>query len=63
MLGSRSNRSHICKLMKLTCSQSELNTHLLLVNRAVPSRPSHPILANVLLAASDQKQQLSLTGI
>ena len=48
--------------MKLTCSQTELNTHLSLVNRAVPSRPTHPILANVLLAASDDKQQLSLTG-
>ena len=48
--------------MKLTCSQSELNTHLSLVNRAVPSRPSHPILANVLLVASDDGQQLSLTG-
>ncbi|MEM9213413.1 MAG: DNA polymerase III subunit beta [Cyanobacteria bacterium P01_F01_bin.150] len=48
--------------MKLTCSQTELNTHLSLVNRAVPSRPNHPILANVLLAASNDKQQLSLTG-
>ena len=62
MLGSRSNRSHIFKRMKLTCSQTELNMHLSLVSRAVPSRPSHPILANVLLAATDNAQQLSLTG-
>lgn len=62
MLGSRSNRSHIFKRMKLTCSQTELNMHLSLVSRAVPSRPSHPILANVLLAATDDAQQLSLTG-
>ena len=62
MLGSRSDGSYTFKLMKLTCSQTELNTHLSLVNRAVPSRPSHPILANVLLVASDDQQQLSLTG-
>lgn len=62
MLGSRSNRTYMCKRMKLTCSQTELNTHLSLVNRAVPSRPSHPILGNVLLIASDEQQQLSLTG-
>ncbi|MEB3232408.1 MAG: DNA polymerase III subunit beta [Leptolyngbyaceae bacterium] len=46
--------------MKLTCSQADLNTHLSVVNRAVPSRPSHPILANVRLAADEQT--LSLTG-
>ncbi|NEQ99192.1 MAG: DNA polymerase III subunit beta [Cyanothece sp. SIO2G6] len=46
--------------MKLTCSQADLNTHLSVVNRAVPSRPSHPILANVRLAADDQT--VSLTG-
>lgn len=48
--------------MKLICTQSELNTHLSLVNRAVPSRPSHPVLANVLLTASADTQQVSLTG-
>ncbi|NET09745.1 MAG: DNA polymerase III subunit beta [Symploca sp. SIO2B6] len=46
--------------MKLICSQSDLNTHLSLVNRAVPSRPSHPILANVRLVAD--AETLSLTG-
>lgn len=48
--------------MKLSCTQNELNTHLSLVNRAVPSRPSHPVLANVLLVADDQTQQIRLTG-
>lgn len=48
--------------MKLICTQSELNTHLSLVSRVVPSRPSHPVLANVLLRANDQTQQVSLTG-
>lgn len=49
-------------LMKLTCTQNELNTHLSLVNRAVPSRPNHPVLANVLLTADSNAQQVSLTG-
>jgi DNA polymerase III subunit beta len=48
--------------MKLICTQSELNTHLSLVSRVVPSRPSHPVLANVLLNASAETQQISLTG-
>ncbi|WP_088890252.1 DNA polymerase III subunit beta [Leptolyngbya ohadii] len=48
--------------MKLICTQSELNTHLSLVSRAVPSRPSHPVLANVLLTANEETQQVSLTG-
>lgn len=48
--------------MKLTCTQSELNTHLSLVSRVVPSRPSHPVLANVLLKANSETQQVSLTG-
>jgi DNA polymerase III subunit beta len=48
--------------MKLICNQSELNQHLSLVSRVVPSRPSHPVLANVLLCASEENQQISLTG-
>jgi len=48
--------------MKLTCTQNELNTHLSLVSRVVPSRPSHPVLANVLLNANEETQQVSLTG-
>jgi len=48
--------------MKLTCSQSDLKANLSLVSRAVPSRPWHPILANVLLVAKAQAQQVWLTG-
>lgn len=48
--------------MKFVCSQSDLNSNLSLVSRAVPSRPSHPILANVLLEADASSQQVSLTG-
>ena len=48
--------------MKLICAQTELNTHLSLVSRVVPSRPSHPVLANVLLVADAALQQVRLTG-
>ncbi len=48
--------------MKLVCRQNELNTSLSLVSRAVPSRPNHPVLANVLLAADAGTQRLSLTA-
>ena len=48
--------------MKLTCSQSDLNAALVMVGRAVASRPTHPILANVLLTADAATGRLSLTG-
>lgn len=48
--------------MKLVCTQSDLNTNLSLVSRAVPSRPTHPVLANVLMTADAQTQQVSLTA-
>ena len=48
--------------MKFVCSQSDLNTHLSLVSRAVPSRPTHPILANVLVVADAEKNRVSLTA-
>ena len=48
--------------MKTTCSQSELAAALSLVGRAVASRPSHPILANVLLTADAATGRLSVTG-
>ena len=48
--------------MKLTCSQSELNSALQLVSRAVSNRPTHPVLANVLLAADEVTGKLRLTG-
>jgi DNA polymerase-3 subunit beta len=48
--------------MKLVCAQSDISTNLSLVSRAVPSRPTHPVLANVLLSADAQTQQISLTA-
>jgi DNA polymerase III subunit beta len=48
--------------MKLTCTQSELNTNLSLISRAVPSRPTHPVLGNVLLKADAENQRVSLTA-
>ncbi len=48
--------------MKLVCSQSELSSSLSLVSRAVASRPTHPVLANVLLTADAGTGRLSLTG-
>ncbi len=48
--------------MKLVCSQSELNSALQLVSRAVATRPTHPVLANVLLTADAGSNRLSLTG-
>ena len=48
--------------MKLVCSQPELNSALQLVSRAVSSRPTHPVLANVLLTADAGIGKLSLTG-
>ena len=48
--------------MQFTCSQSDLNQHLSIVSRVVPSRPSHPILANVLVKADSAKGLVSITG-
>ena len=48
--------------MKLVCSQAELSASLQLVSRAVATRPTHPVLANVLLTADAATNRLSLTG-
>ena len=48
--------------MKIVCSQSELKTNLSLVSRVVPSRPTHPVLGNVLFVADESNQRVSLTG-
>ncbi|WPF89252.1 DNA polymerase III subunit beta [Cyanobacterium aponinum AL20118] len=48
--------------MKIVCSQVDLKNNLSLVSRAVPTRPTHPILANVLLVANQTKNQVTLTG-
>lgn len=48
--------------MKFICPQSELNSHLSSVSRAVPSRPSRPILGNILLKANAEDQTVTLVG-
>ena len=48
--------------MRLTCSQNDLNSALQLVSRAVAAKPTHPVLANVLLTADQSTNRLSLTG-
>ena len=48
--------------MKFVCSQNDLKSNLSLVSRAVPSRPTHPILANVLLVADEESGRINLTG-
>ncbi|MEP0916940.1 DNA polymerase III subunit beta [Leptolyngbya sp. DQ-M1] len=48
--------------MKLVCAQTHLNSHLSLVSRAVSSRPTHPILANVLLRADAATQRVILSA-
>lgn len=48
--------------MKLVCQQSDLNTNLSIVSRAVPSRPVQSILTNVRLQADVESQKVSLTA-
>lgn len=48
--------------MKIVCSQVDLKNNLSLVSRAVPTRPTHPILANILLVADKAKNRVTLTG-
>jgi DNA polymerase-3 subunit beta len=48
--------------MKLVCTQESLSSHLSLVSRAVASRPTHPVLANVLLVADEEVQQVRLSA-
>jgi DNA polymerase III subunit beta len=48
--------------VKIVCSQIDLKNNLSLVSRAVPTRPTHPILANILLVADKAKNRVTLTG-
>ncbi len=48
--------------MKFSCLQSELNHHLSLVSRAVPARPSRPVLGNVLVIADVKQQTVTLVA-
>lgn len=48
--------------MKLVCAQNTLSSHLSLVSRAVASRPTHPVLANVLLTVDAKAQSVILSA-
>jgi DNA polymerase-3 subunit beta len=48
--------------MKITCNQKELVASLAIVNRAVPTKPTHPVLANVLMVADVETNQVSFTA-
>jgi DNA polymerase-3 subunit beta len=48
--------------MKFICAQSELNNQLSSVSRAVPSRPSRPVLGNILATADAEAQTMTLVG-
>ncbi len=48
--------------MEIACQQSELNLAIQLVNKAVASRPTHPILSNILFTADEVTNKISLTG-
>ena len=48
--------------MEIICSQNELNNSIQLVSKAVATRPTHPILANILLTADQVTNKISLTG-
>lgn len=48
--------------MEIVCNQNEFNYAIQLVSKAVASRPTHPILANLLLTADQGTNKISLTG-
>ena len=48
--------------MKIVSSQSDLKNNLSLVSRAVPSRAEPPVLANVLMVATEATQKVSMTA-
>tara|TARA_Y100001978_G_scaffold197070_1_gene207382 strand:- start:482 stop:1648 length:1167 start_codon:yes stop_codon:yes gene_type:complete len=48
--------------MEIVCNQVELNNAIQLVSKAVASRPTHPILANILITADEVTKKVSLTG-
>ena len=48
--------------MEIVCSQNEFNNAIQFVSKAVSSRPTHPILANILLTADQGTNKISLTG-
>ncbi len=49
--------------MRLTCSRQELSRGLALANHAVSSRPTLPILANILLSTDQGRLKLAATNL
>jgi DNA polymerase-3 subunit beta len=47
---------------KITCSISDLNLALSIAGKAVPTRPSHPVLGNILLIADARSQSIKFRG-
>ncbi len=48
--------------MEIVCNQNDFNNAIQLVSKAVSSRPTHPILGNLLLTADKVTNKISLTG-
>jgi DNA polymerase III subunit beta len=48
--------------MKFVCTQHDLNINLALVSRAVSTRPTHPVLANIKIEATADPDRIQLTG-
>ncbi len=48
--------------MKFVCTQHDLNVNLALVSRAVPARPTHPVLANIKIVVTADPDRIELTG-
>jgi DNA polymerase III subunit beta len=48
--------------MKFVCTQHDLNVNLGFVSRAVPARPTHPVLANIKIEATIDPDRIQLTG-
>ena len=48
--------------MKFVCTQHDLNINLALVSRAVSTRPTHPVLANIKIEATADPDRIRLTG-
>jgi DNA polymerase III subunit beta len=49
--------------VKLTCPQDNLSKGLAVVNRAVSTRSTMPILSNILLATDGPRLRLSATNL
>tara|TARA_Y100000589_G_scaffold237664_1_gene225069 strand:- start:3625 stop:4782 length:1158 start_codon:yes stop_codon:yes gene_type:complete len=48
--------------MEIVCQKNDLNNAIQLVSKAVATRPTHPILSNVLFTADEVTNKISLTG-